>query len=199
MSYFTFDKSSLLESENGCRMVKTPRPSQSVGLKASEAFLLRADEVIATRARCWCGAWNSPQGRAFLMPPRRRTCARIVESPVSCPASARDSRPVPNGERAFVCLRSDSVSQCCSVMRNPITGTAACRARRDRPCRRRAAEKLDEVAASHGLTPRSRNADNYSRVRAVHRRKSGHSMSDVGSFRSDRYIRRISGMSGVRR
>src|ERR1700748_2621493 len=57
MSYFTFGKSSLLESESGCRVVKTPRPSQSVGLKASEAFLLRADEVIATRARCWCGAW----------------------------------------------------------------------------------------------------------------------------------------------
>jgi hypothetical protein len=45
---------------------------------------------------------------------------------------------------------------------------------------RRAAEQRDELAPVHRLPPRPTIADNYSRVRAVHRSKSGRSMTALG-------------------
>src|SRR5262245_9678770 len=57
--------------------------------------------------------------------------------------------------------------------------------RDNRPPSRRAAEQRDKIAPPHGLspTPKTGSRIKYSRWGAVHRSKSGHSLSALGHFR----------------
>jgi hypothetical protein len=62
------------------------------------------------------------------------------------------------------------------------------RACRERPRGRRTAEKRDEIAPSHGRPQGQWITDNYSRVRAVHRSKSGRTITAPGHTRSFRDV-----------
>jgi hypothetical protein len=57
------------------------------------------------------------------------------------------------------------------------------RACRERPCGGRTADERDELAPPHGLPQGQWITDNYSRVRAVHRSKSGRTMTGSGQTR----------------